>query len=72
MRPFLFGDNYAVNCFAHAPAAPEAKDGNVSADTTDAGERIDDNVTEEAGAAEYGDLVNFVDGAINSSDNDWI
>ncbi len=56
----------------HAPAAIEAEDGDIGADAANTSKHINDDVANFAGAAEDGDLMDLVDGAINGSDNDWV
>ena len=69
---FLFYASCADVGAIHAPAAPEAKDSNISEHASKTSKRIDENVSDSGIAAHYGKLMHFVDGAINGSDNDWI
>ena len=57
---------------AKAPAAIEAKDGDVGADAANAGEGVDDDVGDKASAAKYSDLMDFINGGVDGSTNDWI
>ena len=57
---------------AKTEAAPEAENSNVGTDASDAGESVDDDVADFTSAAKHGNLMDFVDGAINGGDDDWI
>ena len=56
----------------HAPAAIEAKDGDIGADAANTSKRVDNDVANFSGAAEDGDLMDLIDGTVDGSDNDWI
>jgi len=55
-----------------AQQAPEAEDGNVDENTREAGECVDEYIADGTGATGDGELVNFVNGAIDGSDDERI
>ena len=55
-----------------APEAVDAENDDVDEDATEASNCIDEDVACASVAANYGELVNFVEGAVNRGKNDWI
>ena len=57
---------------ADAPEAVKAENGDIDEDAAEAGDRINEHVARTCIASYDGELVNFVERAINGCKNDWV